>query len=957
MTTVKTRKKLIEVALPLEAINKASAHEKMPGIGPHPRGLHLYWARRPLAAARAVIFAQMVDDPSALPELFKTEIQQKKERKRLFRIIEELVDWENICNEEVLEKARQEIVISWRRACADNADHPRAMELFTRANLPAFHDPFSGGGALPLEAQRLGLESHASDLNPVAVMINKAMVQIPPRHAGRPPVRPRGKEGTQLLEESWSGAQGLAEDVQYYGKWMLDSAREKIGASYPTVKVDANMASRNGKLSQLAGQELKVIAWLWARTVKSPNPAFRDVDVPLCSSFVLSTRKGNEAYIKPVIERGSYKFEVIEGCGDAPEVAKRGTRAGAAGGGFSCLMSGAAMPFDYLRKEAKAGRLGTRLMAIVVEGSHGRIYLPPNCHHEDIALKALPEWTPDQDLPEKALGFRIQEYGMTKWADLFTKRQLLALTTLSDLVVDARSQIKRDTGRMKVGLTPAEIDAYANDVSVYLSFAVDRCADFGNTCTRWVAGNQKVMNLYGKQAIAMTWDFPEAAVLENVVGGFGPAVDFISKCILKLPQKGLAFAEQQNAMTSRISSGKVISTDPPYYDNIGYADLSDFFYVWMSRSLKDIYPELFSTLGVPKVDELIATPFRHGSKKQAEAFFLNGMTEAMKRLSEEAHPAFPVTIYYAFKQSEEVEDGGTSNTGWDTFLAAVIDSGLAINGTWPMRSEQANRMVGMGANALASSIVLVCRPISPNAPTATRKDFISALKGELPVALAYLQAGNIAPVDLAQAAIGPGMAIYTRYKKVIGSDGAALTVRDALTLVNQVLDEQLSEQEGNWDSDTRWAARWFDQFAFSSGDFGQAELLATAKNTSVKGIVDAGVALSSAGKVRLFKPEELPQDWAPESDTRLTVWEMLHHLIRLQKQGEEQASAMLARLGDKADAAKELAYRLYGICERKKRSAEGQLYNDLIVVWPDLVNQSKQAPAPTARPGEFELDA
>lgn len=788
-------------------------------------------------------------------------------------------------------------------------------------------------------------------------MINKAMIEIPPRCAGLPPCNPGAEDGKQLLGDGWRGAEGLAEDIKYYGKWMLESAKRKIGSAYPDVRVDDSMVAKNKNLEQYLGKDLKVIAWLWARTVKSPNPAFANVEVPLCSSFVLSTRKGNEAYIRPVVEGGAYTFEVIEGCSANPELTKRGTRAGAAGGGFSCLMSGVAMPFDYLRKEAKAGRLGSRLMAIVAEGSNGRVYLPPQKHHEEIAEAASPAWTPDQDLPDKALGFRIQEYGMSKWADLFTKRQLLALTTLADLVTEVRSRIREDILKKKGPQSHTEADQYSKDISVYLSFAVDRCADFGNTCTRWVAGNQKVMNLYGKQAIAMTWDYPEAAVLEDVVGGFGPAVDFISKCVLKLPQKGKGSVEQQDAMTSRISSGKVISTDPPYYDNIGYADLSDFFYVWMHRSLKDVYPKIFSTLGVPKSEELVATQFRHGSKKQAETFFLNGMTEAMKRLSEEGHPAFPITIYYAFKQSEDVEDGGTSNTGWDTFLGAVIDAGLAINGTWPMRSEQEYRMVGMGANALASSIVLVCRPLRHDAPAATRRDFIAALKSELPVALAYLQAGNIAPVDLAQAAIGPGMAIYTRYRKIVGSDGVALTVRDALTLVNQVLDEQLSEQEGNWDADTRWAAIWFDQFAFGSGEFGQADQLARAKNTSVQGVVEAGIATSSAGKVRLLKPIDLPSEWAPETDNRLTVWEMLHHLVRLQQQGEAQAAAMLARLGDKAEAAKELAYRLYGICEKKKRSAEGQLYNDLIVVWPDLLNQSKQAPAPTTRPGEFELDA
>ena len=977
------KKKLIEVALPLDAINKAAAHEKMPGIGPHPRGLHLWWARRPLAAARAVIFAQMVDDPSeyvdvllsdpkqkraaerelkkrlpakrslardTAPEPMLEEIIAEQERNRLFAIIEDLVLWTNTTNEEVLEPARREIWQSWRRACAENAAHPRATEIFDRHKLPAFHDPFAGGGALPLEAQRLGLEAHASDLNPVAVLINKAMIEIPPRFAGQAAMNPVVRQEKRLIERGWTGAQGLAEDVRYYGQWMREEAAKRIGHLYPKVEITEKMVADRPDLERYKGRKLTVIAWLWARTVKSPNPAFANVEVPLASTFMLSTKKGKEAYVEPVIEGRGYRFTVKVGKPKDAEAAKRGTKAEGSGSIFLCLMSGTPMPFEYLRPEAKAGRMGARLMAIVTEGDRGRVYLAANPEHEAAARKAKPYDPPETDLPAKALGFRVQEYGMIKWRDLFTPRQLVALTTFSDLVAEARARVERDaifaglpgdSTPLRDGGTGAT--AYAEAVGVYLAFAVDRCSDFNNVCTRWVPGNQKVMNLFGRQAIAMTWDFPEAAILHETVGGFVPASSFIADCILKLPQQGIGGATQQDAMTSVQSNGKVISTDPPYYDNIGYADLSDFFYVWLRRSLKPVFPDLFATLAVPKAEELVATPYRHGNKEKAEAFFLAGMTEAMRRLAEQAHPGFPVTIYYAFKQSETKGDTGTSSTGWETFLDAVIRSGFAISGTWPLRSEQQYRMRSMGANALASSIVLVCRPRPADTPMATRREFVAALKSALPVALTHLQRGNIAPVDLAQAAIGPGMAVYTRYAKVLDAEGNSLSVREALALINQTLDETLVQQEGDFDADSRWALAWFEQSGFDEGEYGVAEMLSKAKNTSVAGMVDAGILASKGGTVRLLRPEELPPDWDPTTDPRLTAWEMVHHLVRALEAGGENAAAELAApLGVKAEAARELCYRLYTLCERKKRAAEALSYNSLVQSWPEITRLARE---------------
>jgi putative DNA methylase len=1007
-TTITTaKKKLIEVALPLDAINKAAAYEKMPGIGPHPRGLHLWWARRPLAVARAVLFAQMVDDPSAYVEVLRTDpkLQRKaenalkarlklweeartlakkakgsglsvpepgpaptlddmlaeQERQRLFRIIEDLVKWENTANDTLLRTASDEIWQSWRRACAENADHSQAKELFDRKKLPAFHDPFAGGGALPLEAQRLGLESYGSDLNPVAVLINKAMIEIPPRFAHKAPVNPEAR-GEIGRGGAWNGerAEGLAEDVRYYGQWMRDAAVKRIGQLYPKVEVTAEIVKGRPDLRPLRGEKLTVIAWVWARTVKSPNPAFSQVDVPLVSTFMLSTKLGKEAFIVPVVEGRSYHFDVSVGKPRNLDEAKNGTKLQRAN--FRCLMSGGPISGDYIKAEGKARRMGTRLMAIVAEGERGRVYLPPAPEHEVAARLAKPAWTPGGSLVEDARAFTPILYGISEWADLYTDRQLVALTTLCDLVDEARVRVIADA--VAAGLsddrTPLAADgcgatAYAEAVSVYLAFGVDRAADFSNTCTRWVPGNQKVMNLFGRQAIGMTWDFPEAAVLHETVGGFAPATAFIAECLKKLPAHGWAQASQQDATYSALAKAKVVSTDPPYYDNVPYADLSDLFYVWLRRSLKSVFPSLFHTLTVPKSEELVATPYRHGGKEKAEAFFLDGMTHAMHRVAEYAHPAFPVTIYYAFKQTENDGTEGVASTGWETFLDAVIRAGFAMTGTWPMRSEQEFRMRGIDSNALASSIVLVCRQRDADAPTATRREFVLALKSELPAALAHLQRGNIAPVDLAQAAIGPGMGVYTRYAKVLDADGKSLSVRDALALINQTLDEALAEQEGDFDADSRWALTWFEHSAFDPGEYGVAEQLSKSKNTSVAGMVEAGIVASKGGKVRLLRPEELPEGWDPSVGGRPTVWEMVHQLIRALGSGGEPAAAILiTKLGAKAETARELAYRLFALSERKKRAADALTYNGLVQSWPEIVRLARERPAMPSERGLFD---
>jgi putative DNA methylase len=954
------KKKLIEVALPLEAINKASAREKSIRHG-HPSTLHLWWARRPLAAARAVIFAQMVDDPSAHPDIFTTEKAQGKERQRLFRIIEDLVQWENTTNEAVLERARAEIWQSWRAACAENVDHPRAKELFNRHKLPAFHDPFAGGGSLPLEAQRLGLEAYASDLNPVAVLINKAMIEIPPKFAGKPPVNPESRKDKDLFKKVWHGAQGLAADVRHYGQWMRDEAEKRIGHLYRTIEVTAEMAKGRSDLKSLVGKELTVIAWVWARTVKSPNPAFRKVDVPLASTFMLSTKPGKEAYVEPIIENGTYRFAVRVCKPKDLEAAKKGTKL-SRGANFQCLMSGAPIEGNYIKAEGKAGRMGARMMAVIAEGDRKRIYLSPTAEMEAIAQRAEPKWKPDVEISGSTQYLGIKPYGMDQFSELFTNRQLLALTTFSDLAQEIRDQVQLDAlagspSDNGILVTEPEPASYADAVATYLALCVSKSSDYWSSICIWRPDpkNLGVGHVFSRQAIQMTWDYAEGNPFSGSSGSWTVTLDWIARVVALLGfQKFSGRASQNDAASGDLSNGKLISTDPPYYDNVPYADLSDFFYVWLRRSLKLVFPDLFTTLAVPKAQELVAFAYRHNGKTGAEAFFLEGMTQAMHRLAEQAHPAFPTTIYYAFRQTETDSKEGTSSTGWETFLEAVIRAGLATTGTWPMRTELGNRTRGMGSNALASSIILVCRPRAANAPTATRRDFLTALKAELPDALKHLQRGNIAPVDLAQAAIGPGMAIYTRFAKVLDAEGDPVSVRDALTLINQTLDEALAKQEGDFDADSRWALAWFEQTGFDAGEYGVAETLSKAKNTSVGGMVDAGILHSKGGRVRLLKPRELSRHWDPAVDQRLTAWETVHHLIRmLEADGEGAASELVAKLGSKAEIARELAYRLYTMCERKKRTQEALSYNGLVQSWPEIVRLSRDHATPRTKQGQM----
>ena len=938
-TQIKIPKKLIEVALPLDDINEAAGKEKSIRHG-HPSTLHLWWARRPLAAARAVIFSQMVNDPGferSLNRGMRKDLA-KIERKRLFEIIRKLVQWDNTTNREVMAEAQAEIWRSWRETCDLNKGHPEAGTLFNPDQLPAFHDPFAGGGALPLEGQRLGLESFASDLNPVAVLINKASIEFPPKFAGLHPIGPRLANDRQTrIEPDWSGARGLAEDVRRYGSILRDRAIAKIGRFYPPIQLS----------KQSKGDTGTVIAWIWARTVKSPNPAFSHVYVPLASTFVLSDKAGREAWVEPLVRGDHYEFVVKKG--KLPADAKKGTKL-SRGANFQCVLSGSPIEPKYIKEEGAAGRMGSVMMAIVVETDRGNDFIAPDAEQIRLAALVQPEWKPEIKISGSSQYLGILPYGMTRFDQLYTNRQLLALATLCDLVAEIRDQVETDALRAGFSNEPTTLEAggrgaaaYADAVATYLAFAIDKGADYWNTNTTWMPRGT-VGHLFTMHAISMSWDYPEANPFSSIHCGFEEGLNWVAKAVERLPAVGIGSARQQDAQTQEMSTGKVISTDPPYFDNVPYADISDFFYVWMRRSLRSVFPALFGTIAVPKAEELVAARHRHGGRENAEKFFLDGMTHAMHRLSEQAHPSFPITIYYAFKQSDDT-DVGTGNTGWETFLEAVIRSGLAISGTWPLRTEREVRSRGIGSNALASSIVLVCRTRDVSAPSVSRRDFLRELKEELGEAVDAMIGGAegispVAPVDLAQAVIGPGMAIFSKYSAVLEADGNPMTVHAALTLINRMLTEGVED----FDADTQFCLGWFDERGWSAGEFGQADVLARAKGTSVSGVKEAGVIEAGAGKVRLLKPTEYPSEWSPVDDNRTPVWEALHQMIRvLKSEGEGESGRLLAGMPQRAEPIRNLAYRLYTLCERKGWAEDARAYNELIASWSGIQAASHEA--------------
>ncbi|GFH63344.1 MAG: DNA restriction-modification system adenine-specific methylase subunit [Candidatus Desulfovibrio kirbyi] len=931
------KKKLIEVALPLEAINAESVREKSIRHG-HPSTLHLWWARRPLAATRAVIFSSLVDDPSSHPEQFPSEEAQAVERNMLFALIEELVKWENSNNQDVLDKAKAEILKS------------------TDGNPPALLDPFAGGGAIPLEAQRLGLEAHASNLNPVAVMINKAMIEIPPKFAGLSPVNPEARKNKRM-DKNWTGASGLAEDVRYYGEWMKQEAFKRIGHLYPKVQLTQEKARIHG------GSESTVIAWIWARTVKCPNPAC-GCEMPLASSFVLSKKTGKEAYIQPEIDMADKKirYTVKTGKGNVPEPPKTSR-----GAKFKCIMCGESTTPDYIKDEAMSGRMGAQLMAVVAEGHNGRLYVSPDDIHFAVANIPKPQGYPTATLPDDPRNFCTVNYGLNTYDKLFTHRQLTALTTFSSLVQEAQKKAQADALAAGMSNNPTPLanggtgaSAYGQAVGVYLAFVVDKLADLGNSLNVWEPIAQCPRHLFSRQAIPMVWDFAEGNPLGKSSGSWHVLLNNLmhsfSSGLFEFTREQAGIVRQFDAQSDNGLRNIMISTDPPYYDNISYADLSDFFYVWLRQSLKNTYPDIFRTMLVPKVEELVATPSRFdGSVEKARDFFESGMLSTFRQVFTYAREDIPVTIYYAFKQSESEEDGDqqrTASTGWETMLSAITQAGFSITGTWPMRTEMGSRAIAQGTNALASSIVLVCRKRPVDAPTCTRREFINTLKRDLRPALKNLQRSNIAPVDLAQSAIGPGMGVYSRFAKVLEADGAPMSVRSALQIINQELDLYFTEQDGELDRDSRFCVDLYSQYAFNDLKFGEADVLARAKNTSVEKLVGRGILYAQKGVVRLLERSELPEKMPPGEDC---IWLLAQQLTKAMEIGGVVASAKIAvfLFGSGAEHAKALAYRLFTIAERKGWAAEAYAYNSLVIAWPEI--QAKVNELHRAQPVQGKL--
>lgn len=937
------KRKLIEVALPLEAINRESAREKSIRHG-HPSTLHLWWARRPLAAARAVLFAQLVDDPSSLPEEFPTEELQRKERERLHKIIERLVIWENIQDEALLAEAHAEILKS------------------TGGNPPPILDPFAGGGTIPLEAQRLGLEAHASDLNPVAVLINKALIEIPPKFAGRPPVSP--DVAANELAHPWPRATGLAEDVRRYGQWMRDEAEKRIGHLYP-------------KATLPDGSKATVIAWIWARTVTCPNPAC-GIAMPLVRSWWLGKKKGKVAYVVPSVVDSKVHFSIGNDPKGAPPKDNDGTVSGRTGA--TCIGCGGNISAEEVHAQLDVpSPPPPLLLATVCSGNRARTYIAPDQEQTDAArlatdsaaaIRADAGVLTGETRGTFASNAQGRRYGFFTFADYFTDRQLVALTTFSDLVGEAREHILVDARaagmpegeRLEAGGTGAA--AYADAAATYLGLVVSRLTDYQCSLTTWASNPQMeiLRNLFARQAIPMAWDFAEGNMFADSSGTHARMTDAVSRAITFLPAVGSGFATQGDAQSGQ-SSSYLISTDPPYYDNIVYSDLSDFFYVWQRRSLRSIYPNLLSTMLVPKAEELVANQYRHGGKDGAHKFFEDGFQDVFRHARESALPGFPIAVYYAFKQSEATEAGAVS-TGWETLLEGMIRSGWAVTATWPMRSERGGRMISVGTNALASSIVLTLRPRPQDAPRTDRREFVETLKAELPGALKDLQQGAIAPVDLPQAAIGPGMAVFSRYSAVLEPDGSKMAVRSALARINEILDQVLNDQEGDFVAATRFAIAWYRQHGYGVGKFGDADNLARARNTSVDAMDREGILTSRAGNVQLIKPADLSWNYDVVADPDISGWEVLHHLIKvLERDGIAPAGDFLGAALSRSDAAvdadrvKELAHLLFRIAEGNGWTKDALSFNTLVTSWPEIMDVAHGAGTqPATQQSSFDFN-
>ena len=908
---IQANKKLIEVAMPLEAINREAARDSS-NLSGHPWGLHYWWARRKLPACRAVLFGQLVNDPSCNFEEFPTLQLQTIERKRLISIMERLVVWENSNDASLYRQAHAEILKS------------------NNGILPRIIDPFAGGGSIPIEAQRLGLEVVASDLNPVAVLINKALLELPIIWKDRDPVH----EGS--LESKigkWVGASGLAEDVARYGKDIGDSVRKKLEPHYPPAILEN-------------GAEVPVTAWLWCRTIECPNPACR-IETTLASTWWLNKKKGQEAWLEPYVEKKKIKFNVIKKGNGPKDPPKQGR-----GANFKCVACDTLIRDVYVKEHAMKGSLGSTLLAMVVE-SGKREFISGNSMHEDAARIAIPPNLPQEELAYDPRSIWCVSYGLRKFVDLFTPRQLQAIVAFSDAIIEIKEVIFTDA--LKKSFTEIDAKLYADSIALYLAFVLDRATDNWSSLTSWHSGNGSIRNVFARQSIPMVWDYAEANPIGEVSVAWEKLLTRYPVTIgrLGIGQKGIV---TQESATTRDFSNVVLATDPPYYDNVGYADLSDFFYIWLRRSLGGSFSEITSTVLTPKADELVASQYRHGGKESAKKKFEDGFQEVFKHVRDGHTLDIPITIFYAFKQSE-TDDLGIASTGWETMLNGLMSSGWVITATWPIRTELTTRSVAQGSNVLASSIVLACRPRDASAIASSRRSFIGDLRNELPIALRELQQASVAPVDLAQAAIGPGMAIFSRYSKVLEADGTDMSVRTALALINQVLDEVLTEQEGDFDAETRFCVKWFMQFGWNEAPSGEADVLSRAVNTSVTSLERGGIFKATAGKARLLSPKEMDNVWDPEHDKSISIWEVaLKIAYALQSDGIEKAAewTATARTRVDIDAVKELSYLLFSVCEKKGWTDTAILFNGLGTSWSDM--NAVVSSIPGSRSAQEELD-
>lgn len=936
------KKKLIEVALPLQAINLESKRDKALSSG-HPTTLHYWWAPRPLAACRAVAFAALVDDPSAHPDKFPTEDAQEAERQRLFRLLEKVILWESRNDRSVLEAARREIAKS------------------TGGETPTLYDPFCGRGLIPLEGQRLGLDVLASDLNPVPTMIAKTLLEIVPKFLTQKPVNPKSRK--QAKSFGMGVAEGFIEDIEHYAERILELSRPILAPVYPEYLVTAETASGRPDLKGLVGKKMTVMGWLWARTVKCSNPAC-GCRIPLVGSFWLSQKSGRRYWLEPVVDHANktITFRINRGAGEAPPA----TKLPGTGGTFKCPACKEDSDDNYVENEGSKGRIGAQMMAVIADGgrSLGRVYLPATPEHEKTALSAKPPWRPDMPMPDYSQAMPTAQHGVLVWADLFTNRQLLTLCTLSEHVRAVHAEVKRDAIAAGLASDDKPLDdggtgahAYADAIVTFLALVlgkfVNRCCAF----SFWHTGGEKIEQPFAQQGIQKTWDYIESNPFCDSSGSWLKAVEYPVKVVKEVyPDiKPGRVIRQQVAEAAKIQRKVMVVTDPPYYDNMGYADLSDFFYIWLRRALKDVYPSAFSTVLTPKAEELAAVKHRFGGdRKKAEAFFVSGFQDAFRVLADIQRDDYPMCVFYAYKQKETRKGEMEASTGWETMLRGLIDAGLCVTGTWPMLSESTDT-IKKSKGSLSTSIVLVCRKRPANAVVVSKGQFLAALRKELPAALRKLQHSNIPPVDFDQAAIGPGMEVFSRYSKVIEPDGAAVSVRSALGFINQIKDEALGEAENDYDPETRWAIGWYAAYGFKEGEFGVANTMAVTHALSVDGVEDAGIAVKKGNKVRLLRKDELPEDWDPQKDTRLTVWEITHHLLRVfEKQGESGAATLVRKVGGRADAVHGLAYRLFSLSEKQKLIQEALSYDALVRSWQEITRLAAETRS-AVRPKQAEL--